>query len=400
MSVFPVSKHHSRSTHRWSESCILNTPNTVAKKKQTKYLFSVTIQFQPLVDPARVHQVHHILIRLCDYTFKGAAANQSTKPYDCLSKAPEDTEIRDGAANCLIYILYAWGNGGSANFMRKDVGIRLTPQDSGRYFILETHYNNPALRKHMLDSSGVRVLLMDQPVLRSQEAAEFWVGSYFGPGVIIPSEQTTFTVPSVCTPECTRKFVPKGGVTAFSVLLHSHLAGRSLALRHFRFLNTDGKEVELAPIAADPGYDFNYQQWRPINVTILPGDRLVMECNYSTVGRPTTVLGGESTHSEMCLSFVFTTPPIPFAECISATSFGSIFNAIDERPLDYGGVNSLPQIQYNEQNNPDAKYGTDQYDHDRAQLENIRGKAINWTAEGLDGQTKAENLQAFYKNEP
>ena len=56
------------------------------------------------------------------------------------------------------------------------------------------------------------------------------------------------------------------GVHVFGVLLHTHLAGTALVLRHVR----DG--VELPPVVKDMTYDFNYQTAIMLDeeVTIMP----------------------------------------------------------------------------------------------------------------------------------
>ena len=45
-------------------------------------------------------------------------------------------------------------------------------------------------------------------------------------------------------------------IKIFGVLLHSHLAGYAIRLRHFR------NGVELPPISVDDSYDFNFQETR------------------------------------------------------------------------------------------------------------------------------------------
>jgi len=57
-------------------------------------------------------------------------------------------------------------------------------------------------------------------------------------------------------------------------------------LRHIR----NGKELD--PLAYDNHYDFNYQEYRKLDkeVTILPGDELIMECEYDTKRNSTFIL--------------------------------------------------------------------------------------------------------------
>lgn len=126
---------------------------------------------------------------------------------------------------------------------------------------------------------------------------------------------------------------PKDGINVVSVLLHSHLAGRKLKLRHLRGGN------ELAPLVQvtsyintivmqpskclfpfqDDHYDFNYQQSRSLTheIKVLPGDSLITECTYSTLERKKPTLGGYATSEEMCLAFVLHYPKTELAGCYS-----------------------------------------------------------------------------------
>jgi len=86
----------------------------------------------------------------------------------------------------------------------------------------------------------------------------------------VPPNTTDFVVTGQCGSDCTSKKFNEDGISVFNVLLHSHLSGRKLKLRHFR----DG--VELPWIDYDDHYDFNYQQNKHLGepVKILPGDHL------------------------------------------------------------------------------------------------------------------------------
>lgn len=50
-----------------------------------------------------------------------------------------------------------------------------------------------------------------------------------------------------------------GGIQVFAVLLHAHLAGRAIRTRHFR------QQVELPPLSSDDHFDFNFQEFQPLN---------------------------------------------------------------------------------------------------------------------------------------
>ena len=75
-----------------------------------------------------------------------------------------------------------------------------------------------------------------------------------------------------------------------AILLHSHVVGRAVKLRHVRA----GKELPV--VMQDQSYDFDYQSVRlmPAPVTIMPGDELIMECDYSTKEKGEVTLGGKA----------------------------------------------------------------------------------------------------------
>ena len=117
---------------------------------------------------------------------------------------------------------------------------------------------------------------------------------------IAPGLETTMT--AFCTADCTANTLPEGGVTVFGSLLHSHLRGVSMSLRHVR----DG--VELEPIDVNEHYDFNYQQviFHDESRELLPGDQLILHCSYDTTGDDNMIFGGEGT------SFVYYAFPLIF----------------------------------------------------------------------------------------
>jgi len=96
-------------------------------------------------------------------------------------------------------------------------------------------------------------------------------------------------------------------------MLHTHLLGREIVLRHIR----NGKE--LRPLDMNIAYDFNYQQSTPFNdhIEILPGDELIVECVYDSTERDGMTYNGESTMEEMCLSYLMVYPKPNLGSCVS-----------------------------------------------------------------------------------
>jgi hypothetical protein len=92
--------------------------------------------------------------------------------------------------------------------------------------------------------------------------------------------------------------IPQTGIKLVSVVLHTHLAGKKLRLRHIR----EGRE--LPRVAEDDNYDFNYQQARvlPKEVAVFPGDELVTECVYQTPNRTEPTFVSSAAFMFTCLS--------------------------------------------------------------------------------------------------
>jgi len=114
---------------------------------------------------------------------------------------------------------------------------------------------------------------------------------------------------------------PENGINIVSVVLHSHLAGRRLSLKHIR----QGKE--LPRIVQDNRFDFDYQQSYTLEkeVKVLPSDDLITECIYSTQNRKKPTLGGLTIDQEMCLAFVMYYPRTSLAACFSVTPVKEFF---------------------------------------------------------------------------
>ncbi|KAL1464560.1 hypothetical protein WDU94_004193 [Cyamophila willieti] len=191
----------------------------------------------------------------------------------------------------------------AGEFLPPQVGLPLQG-NKATFMMLEVHYDNPTLRK-AVHTAGLKIHYSSQ--LRPNDG-----------GV----SSTEYKTAGYCDNECTNAVFPSTGVQVTSVVLHSHLAGRKIKLRHIRHGH------ELTPIAQDEQYDFNYQQARrvPNEVTIYPGDQLITECTYQTLNRPQPTMGGYSTKQEMCLSFITYYPKVELAGCYSMPTIPHFFH--------------------------------------------------------------------------
>ena len=89
----------------------------------------------------------------------------------------------------------------------------------------------------------------------------------------------------------------------FQGFLHSHLAGRKMRVRHIRNLQ------ELPTLLEDNNYDFNYQYAKGLRekeVDLLPGDELLIECDYASLDRKNFSFGGSKFLGGFLIGFTWT----------------------------------------------------------------------------------------------
>ncbi|KAJ1521461.1 hypothetical protein ONE63_003129 [Megalurothrips usitatus] len=274
--------------------------------------------YEPIISPESVRHVHHMLLYECAPKSRQIPLLQkaaSERGAACYSPAmPPEWD------SCLTPVV-AWAVGSQGEFFPEHVGIPLGEDDRSTYFMLEVHYDNPSL-KRLRDNSGLRIHYT--PNLRPHDAGILSTGIAVSPLHMIPPQQKAYTTFGYCPSPCTNKLLPSDGIKVISVVLHSHMAGSRMELRHLR----NGKE--LPRIAQDRHYDFNYQQSRrlPREITVLPGDELVTECVYKTVNRSYPTYGGYSTKQEMCLSFALHYPRTSLAACHSMTPVEYFFSTL------------------------------------------------------------------------
>ncbi|XP_066597310.1 MOXD1 homolog 1-like [Prorops nasuta] len=273
------------------------------------------IGYTPLVEKANEALVHHVILYECAST--SPILGQHARIVGALCYSPTMPREWD---SCLQPVL-AWARGSKGEWLPEHVGMPIAEHREGSYYMLEVHYNNPDM-KQVIDSSGVRLHLTSN--LREQEAGILVAGVAVTPLHMVPPKQREYATAGYCTPHCTKTMFPDDGINIVSVVLHSHLAGRRLSLKHIR----QGRE--LPRIVEDNHFDFDYQQSHTLEneVKVLPGDELVAECVYGTLDRSRPTLGGYAASQEMCLAFVLHYPRTPLAACYSMTPVKDLFKTL------------------------------------------------------------------------
>jgi len=263
------------------------------------------IKYEPVITPGNERLVHHIIIASCqgkvDPSFDG-------KEFDCYTEKPPELLM-------CFSVVVAWAIGGEAFEFPDNVGFPLGGDGDPTFFLMETHYDNPAVRSDYVDNSGIRLTITSE--VRKHDAGVLQLGANVDNRQIIPPYTQEMISTGYCSADCLAESLGDGEIRVFANLLHSHLLGYGIKTRVVR----QGKE--LAPMAQDNNYDFNYQEMRKLSdeLVLKTGDSLIVECTYKGPHRNFTTYGGLRTVDEMCLSFAMYYPKTKLTTCISSLQY-------------------------------------------------------------------------------
>jgi len=315
--LLPDSDH----THYWCK--IFRAPDLGVKHHM--------VALEPLIQAGHESYVHHMVLYECHIpaTVLGEAAEGASsadwfqRHVDQPGQPCYSPNMPAEWSFCLATNAWAWAVGSEGEILPEHTGMPLGEEFGGAtYFMLETHYDNPAYHAPLIDNSGIRIRYTEK--LRRYDTGMLLLGSEVNFLQFIPPQQRSFISTGHCTPDCTRQGLPESGIKIISGVLHSHLAGRKMRLRHVR------DDRELPVIFEDNNYDFNYQASRVprTETTVYPGDQLILECDYDTQTREQPTFGGLSTRDEMCLVFVLYYPRSSLADCRSLPALHSLTSAL------------------------------------------------------------------------
>jgi hypothetical protein len=238
------------------------------------------IKFSPYITEGNEAYVHHMIIFLCD----GLVDADLGPGGHCYNS----NHSSDGIMACTgsTYIA-AWAVGGSDFYYPDNVAFPIGGAGTFKFAVVQIHYDNPNLDSSVIDSSGMEFTYIDRP--RQHKAGILSIGHFVSPSLNVPPKARNYTVFALCPSTCTKKFIPDEGIHLFASFLHTHLAGSGLVLRHIRETDcgSDKRVQEMAPIDSNLKYDFNFQQTNhlPKEITVLPGDTLILDCIYNTDNR-------------------------------------------------------------------------------------------------------------------
>jgi hypothetical protein len=201
-------------------------------------------------------------------------------------------------------MIWGWAPGIEPLMLPEDAGILVGDGAGGVItLVLQVHYNNPLLTP-VTDEGGIDVIVTSN--LREHDAFVFAQGDIST--IAIPPGEAAYTHVARCEGDVTQALIDEP-IHAFSSFLHAHEIGSAITSELWRNgeLHTE--------IASQVPYDFNQQQFQPIDLDILPGDMLETRCTYDSTGRTQVTNGGVGSTDEMCINFMMYYPRIAAEQC-------------------------------------------------------------------------------------
>ncbi|XP_048063469.1 DBH-like monooxygenase protein 2 homolog [Megalobrama amblycephala] len=242
---------------------------------------------------------------------------------------PLEAECYTGKGEECMETVAVWGVGGGDFELPEMAGLPIGGNVGDFFYRLEVHYNNPNKSAGRVDNSGLRFYYTSE--LRQHDAAILMTGLAVYPGYAIPPKAKSFLTYGLCdTAYIPQVLKTPHDLQVFSVMMHTHLAGRKVQVGHFR----GGKQIDL--LAVDENYNFEYQEVTNLGKTktVQLGDKLLVECTYNTENRNTLTMGGLSTSNEMCLAFLFYYPAMNLSSCVSLPDIASLSSAMGATDTD------------------------------------------------------------------
>ncbi|CAL1532580.1 unnamed protein product, partial [Lymnaea stagnalis] len=191
-------------------------------------------------------------------------------------------------------VLSVWTIARAGDCLRPYVGLRVGANGYKRLAV-QYQWTNPERRANWTDSSGLKLYYTSQR--RLFDAGVFVTGSdYF----VLPRQRDSIAVTSTCTGGCTRdSFL--GPIWVTMATNRMHYAGTKMNMQVYRN-NTLVARLTDSPIFRYDSPQFNLYTDNPI--LLLPEDKIVTTCTYSTVGRNSSTDYGLGETDEVCNGYL------------------------------------------------------------------------------------------------
>jgi dopamine beta-monooxygenase len=258
------------------------------------------IRFDGVVSPQSDGVVHHMELFHCDVD-----PNTEIPAFN----APCTSEQKPMGLTPCRRVIGAWALGATNFIYPKEAGGVIGGPNTSRFLVLEVHFNNPYLKKGIIDQSGIRIYYT--PELRKYDGGIMEVGLEYNAKNSIPPKSNAFRMSGYCASECTQVALPRQGITVFASQLHTHLNGIQVFTR---IIKKNGKIVTLN---IDRHYSPHFQEIRllPEPIRIERGDVILHTCIYNTEIRTNMTFGGYGIKDEMCVNYMHYYPKSELELC-------------------------------------------------------------------------------------
>ena len=276
------------------------------------------VRFDGIVSPKSEGVVHHMELFHCD-----VKPDTKILPYnnECTS------EQKPMNLTSCRRVIGAWALGATNFTYPNEAGGLIGGPDTSPYLVLEVHFNNPYLKKGIVDQSGIRIYYTSKR--RNSDAGIMEVGLEYNPKNSIPPKASAFRLSGYCLGGCTQASLPSTGITVFASQLHTHLTGVQVFTR---IVKKDGTIVTLN---IDRHYSPHFQEIRllPEPVQIERGDMILHTCIYNTESRANMTFGGYGISDEMCVNYMHYYPRSGLELCktsVTDEALKGFFNTMKE----------------------------------------------------------------------
>lgn len=237
------------------------------------------IGIEPIIDPRTTKYIHHFTV----------------------AAMPEDW---DSSQDCDSFpgveMAYVWAPGDLPLILPANVGGPLGGNGGFRSYMLEIHYDNPALDLGNLDSSGIRLFYTSKK--RQYDLGIFQTADpqVYNFDALVSPDGGLVQYEFDCDGACSSTFVQEP-ITVIREHLHMHATGVSMFNAQIR----GGKVIREGGVQF---WDFNQQGNLAVPqepFEILPGDAFRTTCNYNPKNQEKW---GLASSEEMCMAFLFYYP--------------------------------------------------------------------------------------------
>jgi len=248
--------------------------------------------------------VHHVTVHQCGNKLMDLLkARLYTTPFPCRTSDPK-AEGDSPLGTVCPSIIFIRDVGGGGLDLPMDVGF-LLGGGGPRFLVVEAHINNPSMSSGTLISKLVRVSLTS--TLRQHNAGVLSVGTAYWRS--LAAGQSQVCLQAACSRQKTASF--QGTIHVFLSLLHMHRVGKQAWSTKYTYASP---APSLSNITSKVVFDyrafwnFGFQTYSSVSLTISPGDQINTHCVYDTSKRTSPVYFGQSSSNEMCFNFLFFYP--------------------------------------------------------------------------------------------